>query len=70
MKYARIINSAVVEILVPVEGFTFEQCFHVDIADKCVPVSEEVTTGWLLAEDGTFSAPPVVEPVTEAPVAK
>ena len=57
MKYARIVNKTVVEILVPVEGFTFEQCFHIDIADKCIPVGDEVTTGWTEDEEGILVAP-------------
>jgi hypothetical protein len=58
MKYARIHENKVVEICIPVEGFSIEQCFHVDLVDKMVACSSEVQQGWTYnAETGEFTAP-------------
>lgn len=37
---ARIHNGVVVEILVPIPGFTIEDCFHPSILDLCVDVGD------------------------------
>ena len=60
MKTARIQNNVVAEILVPVEGFTIDQCFHPDIVAQLIPCSDEVTPEWTYV-DGQFVAPVVAE---------
>jgi len=56
--YARIHENHVVEICVPIAGFTIEQCFHIDLVDKMVPCPAEVQAGWSYnAETGEFTAP-------------
>jgi hypothetical protein len=58
--YARIHNGAVVEICVPIEGFTIEQCFHPDLVDKMVSCLPEVQAGWTYNEEtGEFTAPQI-----------
>jgi hypothetical protein len=58
MKYARIHDGHVIEICIPVEGFSIEQCFHLDLVDKMVACSSEVQLGWAYnAETGEFTAP-------------
>jgi hypothetical protein len=57
MKTARIQNNTVAEILVPVEGFTLDQCFHPSIINQCQEVEDEVQAGWVKQEDGSFVAP-------------
>jgi len=56
MKYAQIHEGTVTEILVPIEGFTIAQCFHIDITDQLVPCSDDVRPGWTYA-DGVFTDP-------------
>lgn len=57
MKTARIQNNVVAEILVPVEGFTIDQCFHEGILAQCQQLEDEVQVGWVKQEDGSFAAP-------------
>jgi hypothetical protein len=61
MKTARIENNVVVEILVPVGNFQIEQCFHADVLAQCESVEDDVQTGWVKQEDGSFVAPTVTE---------
>jgi hypothetical protein len=56
MKYARVENNTVVEILTPIPGFTIDQCFHADILTNVVPVDDTVQPGWTLV-DGAWTAP-------------
>jgi hypothetical protein len=62
MKTARIQNNTVAEILVPVEGFTLDQCFHPSILTQCQEIEDEVQAGWVKQKDGSFAAP---EPTPE-----
>ena len=57
MKYARIENNTVVEILAPIPGFTIDQCFHADILTNVVVVDDSVQLGWVL-QDGQWVSPP------------
>lgn len=58
MRYARIQNNVVVEICVPIEGFTIDQCFHPSLVDQMVFCESEVQQGWTYnAETGEFTAP-------------
>ena len=63
---ARIINGKIAEILVPVSGFSVEECFHSSILEQCTDVADEAQVGWAQQEDGSFAAP-VVETPTETP---
>jgi hypothetical protein len=58
MKTARIQNNKVVEILLPIAGFTVDQCFHPDILATCEQVEDAVQVHWVKQEDGSFAAPP------------
>jgi len=68
MKTARIQNNVVAEILVPVAGFTIDQCFHPSILAQCQTVEDEVQVNWVKQEDGSFAAPeaPPEEPSAPA----
>ena len=58
MKYAKIENNKVIEILTPVEGFTVQQCFHADVLKNAKFAPAEVQAGWSYnAETGEFTAP-------------
>lgn len=65
MKTARIQNNVVAEILVPVEGFTIDQCFHPSIIATCEQIEDDVQLGWVKQEDGSFAAPVEPEPTPE-----
>jgi len=67
MKYARIISSVVVETFTPPAGVSIADCFHPSLVFE--PIPDDVEAGWLVAEDGSFSAPPAPEPepVVETP---
>lgn len=54
--YARIHDNIVIEICVPIEGFTIEQCYHPDLLDKMVYCGSDVQQGWIY-ENGVFTAP-------------
>ena len=57
MKIVRVQNNVVVEIMVPVKGFTLEECFHPDIIAMCETVDDTVELGWVRQEDGVFTGP-------------
>lgn len=57
MKYARIQNGTVVELLVAPEGFSIQQCFHPDVLAGGEFVPNDVQHGWVKQEDGSFAAP-------------
>lgn len=64
MKYARVYEGKVMEICVPISGFTIEQCFHVGFLESLVECTDEVQPGWTY--DGSAFAAPVEEtPPTE-----
>jgi hypothetical protein len=71
MKYIKVENNVVVNILEPVVGFDITECFHSQVLASYLPI-EEAELGWVKQEDGSFSAPvvvtPVETPVEEAPV--
>lgn len=67
MKMARIIDGVVNTVIVPIDGFTIEDCFHPDVLALYVTVADDVQPGWILTEDG-FAAPEP-EPEEEAPPA-
>ena len=68
MKTARIQNNVVAEILVPISGFTLDQCFHPTILAACEQVEDDVQPTWIKQEDGSFAAPeaPPEEPSAPA----
>jgi len=61
MKYARVHNNVVVEILTPVDGFSIEDCFHPDILDKTITVGSDVEQGWFVNSDGSVTATALTE---------
>lgn len=67
MKYARIQNNTVLEILELVQGFTLEQSFHPSIIAMCEMVDDSVQPSWVREEGGAFVAPalPVAPTVAE-----
>lgn len=67
MKYARIINGQVLELITPPEGYNITDCYHADIVKTCqqIPIDQDVQIGWTFA-DGVFTAP--VETPTEPTV--
>jgi len=65
MKYARLKDGVVQEILTVMAGFSIQQSFHPDLHQKCVPVTnDEVQSGWTYA-DGVFTAPANQESTTD-----
>lgn len=65
MKYARIINGQVLEIITPPEGYAIADCYHADIVKTCeIIYDQDVQIGWTFA-DGVFTAP--VEAPAETP---
>jgi len=65
MKYARIVENKVVEICMPIEGFTIDQCFHPNLIQQMVFCDDEVQVGWTY-NDNVFAAP-IEEVVVEEP---
>jgi hypothetical protein len=63
---AQIINGKIAEILVPVAGFSLEECFHPSVLAQCTDVADEAQVGWVQQEDGSFAAP-IVEAPAETP---
>lgn len=63
---ARIIDGKIGEILVPIQGFELEDCFHPQLIAMCVDVADDAQVG----DDYVPLAPveTVVEAPTEAPV--
>lgn len=63
---ARITDGVVGDVIVPIQGFRIEECFHPDLLALYVTVADEVQPGWIVTEDG-FSAPEPEAPAEEAP---
>lgn len=61
MKYARVLNNVVVEVFIEPNGFIIQECFTAEVVNMFEPVSNEIEVGWIKGEDGSFSAPPVIE---------
>jgi hypothetical protein len=66
MKMARITDGVVGDVIVPIDGFTIEECFHPDVLALYVTVADEVQPGWIVTEDGIVD-PDAPEPEPEAP---
>jgi hypothetical protein len=73
MKMARITDGIVGDVIVPVDGFRIEECFHPDVLALYVTVDGDVQPGWIVTEDGIVApepeAPAEEAPAEEAPVA-
>jgi hypothetical protein len=71
MKMARITDGVVGDVIVPIDGFSIEECFHPDVLAQYINVADDVQPGWIVTEDGIVdpNAPePEPEPeVEEAP---
>jgi len=66
MKMARIIDGIVDTVIVPIQGFRIEECFHPDLLAQYVAVDDEVQPRWIVTEDGIV-APEPEAPAEEAP---
>lgn len=69
-KYARIIESTVVETFTPPAGFKLPDCFHPDVAAQFASVPENVEVGWTATAQGWAPPPapaPSMEPPADAP---
>jgi len=73
MKMARITGGIVGDVIVPVDGFRIEECFHPDVLAQYVAVDGDVQPGWIVTEDGIVApepeAPAEEAPAEEAPAA-
>lgn len=68
MKMARIIDDVVSDVIVPIEGFTIEECFHLDVLAQYVSVADDVQPGWIVTENGIVDPnAPEPEPEPEVP---
>ena len=65
MKMARITDGVVGDVIVPIDGFRIEECFHPDILAQYVAVSGDVQSGWIVTEDGIVAPEPEPEPEPE-----
>ena len=67
MRYGRIVDNAVVEIVTPIEGFDIADCFAPAIVATLALITDDVQIGWVKQEDGSFVDPTVevVTPVVE-----
>lgn len=61
---ARITDGVVGDVIVPLEGFTIEECFHPDVLAQYVTVSGDVQPGWIVTEEGIVD-PNAPEPEAE-----
>jgi hypothetical protein len=66
MKMARITDGIVGDVIVPIDGFRIEECFHPDLLAQYVAVDGDVQPGWIVTEDGIV-APEPEAPAEEAP---
>ena len=67
MRYGRIVDNTVAEIVTPIDGFMIEDCFAPAIVATLCLIADDVQAGWVKQEDGSFAAPVVEEVVTPAP---
>lgn len=65
-KMARITDGVVGDVIVPIDGFKIEECFHPDLLAQYVAVDGDVQPGWIVTEDGIV-APEPEAPAEEAP---
>lgn len=77
MKMARITDGVVGDVIVPIEGFSIEECFHPDVLAQYTTVADDVQPGWIVTEEGIVDpnapepepeAAPEEAPAEEAPV--
>lgn len=57
MRYGRIVDNTVIEILIPIEGFEIADCFAPAIVATLCLIADDVQVGWVKQEDGSFAAP-------------
>lgn len=69
MRYARVIDGKAVEVFENGD-FNLTECFVPQLAEQFSPVPEQVETGWIRADDGTWGAPATAtpEPTNPEPV--
>ena len=72
-KMARITDGVIGDVIVPIDGFRIEECFHPDVLAQYVAVDGDVQPGWIVTEDGIVppepEAPAEEAPAEEAPEA-
>lgn len=61
---ARITDGVVGDVIVPIEGFSIEECFHPDVLAQYTTVADDVQPGWIVTEEG-FVDPNAPEPAPE-----
>jgi len=69
MRYGRIVDNAVAEIVTPIEGFDIADCFAPAIVATLALITDDVQIGWVKQEDGVtpvVEETPVEETVTPA----
>ena len=64
MRYGRIVDNAVAEIVTPIDGFDIADCFAPAIVATLCLIADDVQVGWVKQEDDSFAAPVVEEVVT------
>ena len=67
MKMARITDGVVGDVIVPIEGFLIEECFHPDVLAQYTTVADDVQPGWIVTEDGIVDPDAPEDEVEEAP---
>lgn len=60
MRYARIVDSKVVEVIETPVGFGIEQCLVPALAAQCVPCSTDVQQSWTYDGVDFISPEPVI----------
>lgn len=65
MRYGRIEDNIVVEIISPMDGFAIEDCYVPAIVATLYPIADDVQNGWIRQEDGRCIAPVIEEEVIQ-----
>lgn len=60
-KMARIFDGVIGDVIVPLEGFAIEECFHPGVLAQYTPVADDVQPGWIVTENGIVD-PSAAEP--------
>lgn len=65
MKYGRVVDNVIVEIVEPINGFTIYESFHPLIVETLDRLPDLAEIGWIKQDDGSYISPneTTVEPV-------
>ena len=55
MRYARVDDGTVAEIITPALGYRLEEMFAAELVASCHPVSSDVAPGWIMTAPGKFA---------------